>query len=446
MSKDRQGNALTGATADAAALLDQAVEAFGIYRGDPVERADATIEASPDFAMAHIFKAYLFALATEPGAAAEAKSIAAHAKTLRLNDRESSLIAALDHVLSNDWTAAAEALDDHNIRFPHDFVGLHMGHLTDFYRANARNLRDRIARILPKWPEDRPGYSLLLGMYAFGLEECGDYARAEAMGREAVARQPLDCWAHHAVAHVMEMQGRAEDGIGWMHAREPYWSGDDNIIKVHNWWHKALYHFDLGQGDMAMALYDDRIRKDRSTVALDLVDASALLWRAHLQGLDAGGRWAEVAACWDAHADGKLYPFNDWHAAMAYLGAGRENDVERLIGLYRQDSPASDVTTRWARQTGLPLIEGWMAFWRGDYATAVETLRRARYIANSFGGSHAQRDIIEWTLTEAAVRGGLGATAEALAHERLALKPHSAINRKFLARSVQARKKGTLAA
>lgn len=446
MSADRQGNPLTGATADAAALLDQAFEAFGIYRGDPVERADAAIEASPDFAMAHIFKAYLFALATEPDAAAEGKKFSAHAKTLRLNDRESSLIVALDHLLANNWTAAAEALDHHNIRFPHDLAGVQAGHVMDFYRANARDLRDRIARILPKWSEDRPGYSILLGMYAFGLEECGDYARAEAMGREAVAREPLDCWAHHAVAHVMEMQGRAEDGIGWMQAREPYWSGDDNFFKVHNWWHKALYHFDLGQSDMVMRLYDERIRKDKSTVALDLVDASALLWRAHLQGLDVGGRWAEVAACWDAHADGKLYPFNDWHAAMAYLGAGRENDVERLIGMYRQDSPATDEATRWARRTGLPLIEGWMAFWRGDYATAAETLYRARYIANSFGGSNAQRDIIDWTLTEAAVRGGMGATAEAMAHERLALKPHSAINRKFLARGVQARKERTLAA
>ena len=45
----------------------------------------------------------------------------------------------------------------------------------------------------------------------------------------------------------MEMQGRAEDGIGWMIAREPHWSGDENFFKVHNWWHRSLYHLDLGQ-------------------------------------------------------------------------------------------------------------------------------------------------------------------------------------------------------
>src|SRR3546814_11029596 len=73
-------------------------------------------------------------------------------------------------------------------------------------------------------------------MHAFGLEETGDYARAEAAGRRALDIQPLDCWAHHAVAHVMEMQGRAEDGIGWMLAREPHWSGADNLFRVPNWW------------------------------------------------------------------------------------------------------------------------------------------------------------------------------------------------------------------
>jgi hypothetical protein len=58
-----------------------------------------------------------------------------------------------------------------------------------------------------------------------------------------------------------------------------------------------------------------------------------------------------------------------------------------------------------------------------------------RFIANSFGGSHAQRDIIDWTLTEAALRGGMNDLAQALAHERLALKRHSPINQAFLSRA-----------
>ena len=438
MILDKQGNALSGATPKAAELFDQAVAAFNIYRTDPIAQLDNAIEAAPEFTMAYITKAHLFALATEPEATKQAKTTLSHVKTLRLSLREASHVAALDLVVEGEWTAAAVALDRHNALYPHDMVALQAGHLMDFYRASARDLRDRIARVLPMWTPQIPGFSIVLGMYAFGLEETGAYGRAEEAGRRAVELQPLDCWAHHAVAHVMEMQGRAEDGIGWMIAREPHWSGDDNFFKVHNWWHRSLYHLDLGQFDEVLALYDGPIRQDRSSVALDLVDASALLWRLQMSGHDVGDRWAELAATWDAHADGRTYPFNDWHAVMAYLGAGRDGDVNRILDGYKGD-PAKTETGEWCRRTSLPLVEGFAAFWRGDYETAVDRLHGARFIANSFGGSHAQRDVIDWTLTEAAVRGGLNDLAEALANERLALKPHSPINRSFLSRAQEKR-------
>ena len=435
MSTDKQGNRLSGATPEAAGLFDQAVEAFNLYRGDPLDLLERAIAAAPELTMAHVFKAHIYALATEPRAAAAAKAAIEQAKTLPRSAREASHLAAVDLVLAGHWTRAARAFDYHNILYPRDLVALQCGHLVDFYRADARSLRDRIARVLPMWPADLPGASILLGMHAFGLEECGDYARAEDTGRRALAIEPLDCWAHHAVAHVMEMQGRAEDGLGWMIARELYWSGDDNFFKVHNWWHRALYHLALGQNEEALALYDGPVREQRSAVALDLVDASALLWRLHLLGQETGERWRELADAWDAHADGVTYAFNDWHAAMAYLGAGRERDVERLLAAYRTSPPEDREAARWARETGQPLIEGFAAFWRGDYEAAAERLYGARSIASGFGGSHAQRDVVDWTLAEAAVRGGLTRLAAALANERLARKPRSRVDLGFLARA-----------
>ncbi|MCB9947020.1 MAG: tetratricopeptide repeat protein [Rhodospirillaceae bacterium] len=434
MIADRQGNPVSGATAEAVQHYDQGVERLNIYRGDPLEALDRAIDAAPDFVMAHLAKAHMLGLATEPQLTAEARSILGHARTLPANDREGSHIAVLDHLLGGNWDAAATAMDLHNVRFPRDLVALQCGHLMDFYRANARDLRDRIARALPHWSSSTPGHAVVLGMYSFGLEETGDYAKAEEVGRQAIDLQPLDCWAHHAVAHVMEMQGRAQDGIGWMIAREPYWSGDDNFFKVHNWWHRALYHLDLGEADQVLALYDGPIREDHSAVVLDLVDASALLWRLHLTGHAVGDRWVEVAEAWDGHADGASYPFNDWHAVMAYLGAGRDDEVERIRAALASSESGGEVT-HWARSTGLPLVDGFVAFWRGDYAAAVSHLHPARFIANRFGGSHAQRDIIDWTLTEAALRGGQTNLAEALANERLALKPHSPLNRDFLRRA-----------
>lgn len=435
MLSDRQGNILSGANTDAVGLYDEAIEAFNIYRGDPVALIDDAVASAPQFAMAHIAKAYLFAFATEPEANAEANAILSTIEGVRLNAREASHLAVLKLIVAGEWTKAALALDRHNIDYPLDILALQSGHLADFFRGNSRNLRDRIARVLPKWSEDIPGYSILLGMRSFGLEEAGDYARAEDLGRRAVDLQPLDCWAHHAVAHVMEMQGRAQDGIGWMIAREPYWSGDSNFFKVHNWWHRSLCHLELGQIDEAFKLYDGPIRQGRSAVAMDLIDASALLWRLHISGHDVGDRWTELATAWDAHADGRTYPFNDWHAVMAYLGAGRENEVERIVTAFRERAENYTEVSVWARNTALPLVQGFAAFWRGDYEEAVQHLYGGRAISNTFGGSHAQRDIIDWTLTEASLRAGLSCFAEALAHERLALKPHSPVNRQFLSRS-----------
>jgi len=434
MITDAQGHTLTGATAQAANHYEQAVTAFNLYRGDPMAALERATEAAPAFAMAHLLKAHLMAIATEPAAAAGARDLLQAMADLPMNERERSHHAVIELLVRGEWSAAALALDHHHTRHPFDIVALQVGHLCDFFRANARSLRDRIARTLPHWSADMPGHSIVLGMYAFGLEEAGQYAQAEDTGRSALDAQPLDCWAHHAVAHVMEMQARHQDGIGWMVAREPFWSGEDNFFQVHNWWHRALCHLELGQADQALALYDGPIRSGRSAVAVDMVDASALLWRLAMSGVDVGDRWSELATAWDAHADGVLYPFNDWHAAMAWLGAGREADVQRLEQTLRA-APHDREASRWAANTGADLVAGFAAFWQGEHEVAVQHLHRARSIANSFGGSHAQRDVIDWTLTEAALRARRFDLAEAMAHERLALRPHSPVNRGFLRRA-----------
>jgi hypothetical protein len=435
MLTDRQSNPVSGATPEAVRHFDTALHCFNVYRGDPLGELDAAIAAAPSFAQAHLLKAFILALATEPAANAEAARMAGELRALPLDPRDQSLLRILEQLVAGNWVAAASAMDFHNMQYPRDLAALQAGHLMDFFRGSARDLRDRIARALPHWSASVPGYHAVLGMYAFGLEEAGDYARAEAVGREAVDLEPLDCWAHHAVAHVMEMQGRAEDGIGWMAAREPHWADDSNFFKVHNWWHRALCHLDLGQLDQVWSLYDGPIRGRRSPMAMDLIDASALLWRVWLSGHDPGARWSELAEAWDAHADGRLYPFNDVHAVMAYLGAGRTDAMDRLRAAQDASASASSDTARWIRGVARPLIDGFTAFAHGDYPTAVETLHPVRFVANQFGGSHAQRDVIDWTLTEAAIRAGMRDVAVSLAHERLALKPHSPVNRDFLRRA-----------
>jgi len=431
-AQDLQEHRLSGATPAAAAHFCAATEAFNFFLGDPIGELDAALREAPDFAMAHLLKAHLFALTTETAATEAARVSLEAAKACPMDAREAGHVAALEALLAGNWTQAAQLLDVHLMEWPRDIVALQSGHNIDFFRADARDLRDRVARALPEWTPEVPGHSVVLGMYAFGLEEAGDYARAEALGREAVETDPRDSWAHHAVAHVLEMEGRAAEGIVWMDERAPYWAAEASFFKVHNWWHKALCYLETDDPDAALAVYDAEI-VDQGRLALNLLDASALLWRLTLSGVEPGARWTHLADLWEPHLPSTGYAFNDWHAAMAWIAAGRRDALADTLGALRRDGLGE--AGLWARETGIALIEGFDAFWRADYDGAVAALMPARKIVGRFGGSHAQRDVIDWTLTEAAIRGGLSGVAQALAHERRALRPHSPVNSAFLRRA-----------
>jgi tetratricopeptide (TPR) repeat protein len=431
MTQDAQGHHLSGATEPAAAAYDEAVRAFNLVHGDAIGRFDAAREAAPDFAMAHLGKAWVFTVANDPVLRTQAEALVETARTLPLSEREAAHLAALSYLCKGARAAAVAVLDRHLMRHPFDLVAHQGAALTDGFLGRFNLVRDRSARALPLWSKDQPGYGTLLALHGFGLEEAGDYARAEDESRAAAELEPLSFWPHHTVSHVMEMTGRPEDGLGWMAAREPLWSTPGHLNQVHIWWHKALFHLELGQYEAALALYDGPICATQRPVALSLTNASALLWRLDTLGCDIGERWRELALMWEGHADGKCLVFTDIHAAMAELRSGQEAKVERRLAAMRDTAASAAEAAPLYRTVGIPVVEGLAAFHRGAYAEAVERLLRARFDLWQIGGSHAQRDVVNWTLTEAAIRAAQWDVALSFANERLAMRPRSAPNRRF---------------
>jgi tetratricopeptide (TPR) repeat protein len=432
MIQDAQGHHLTGATAETAAVFDGAVRAFNLVHGDAIGLFDQAREAAPDFAMAHLGQAWVFTVANDPELRTRAKALVETARPLKLSEREQAHLTALSHLCEGARAAAVAVLDRHLMRYPFDLVAHQGAALTDGFLGRFHWVRDRSARALPFWSKDQPGYGTLLAMHAFGAEEVGDYARAEDESREAAVLEPLSFWPHHTVAHVMEMTGRPEDGLGWMAAREKLWSGPGHMNEVHIWWHKSLFHLELGQYEAALALYDGPLRATQRPVALSLTNASALLWRLDTLGCDIGDRWRELAELWQGRADGKCLVFGDIHAAMAELRSGREALVERRLKWMRETAANGAEAAGLYRTVGIPIVEGLTAFHRGAWAEAVELLLPVRFDLWQIGGSHAQRDVVNWTLTEAAIRAGHRDIALSLAHERLATRPRSTPNRRFL--------------
>lgn len=80
----------------------------------------------------------------------------------------------------------------------------------------------------------------------------------ELSGRLALDHQPLDNWAHHALAHNFEESGRAGQGSAFLANTEEQWSQGENF-SLHLHWHQALLHLQQGHTEEALALYDDTI-------------------------------------------------------------------------------------------------------------------------------------------------------------------------------------------
>jgi tetratricopeptide (TPR) repeat protein len=433
MQFDQQGLPLHNANAKGADLFRIGLDQFTTFNSSLFATLDGAIGENPDFAMPYFAKAYINLIMTEP----QFRDVAVQAMAaLRsridpsdLTPTERAHAAAIDSWIGGDWRQAAAILDRLGIDQPRDILALRAGHELDFFVGDSRSLRDRIARHLQSWSDSDHHAGIVYGCYAFGLEEMGHFERAEEFGYRALAKNRNDVWAIHAVAHAYEMRAMLNQGIEFMTAREKDWM-ENNLFTAHNSWHRALFHLDRGNYAEALQTYDSVLfNHDSAKVALVLLDAASLLWRLYLEGADLGDRFQTLADAWQDHLpEEPYYVFNDVHATLASIGAGRleraDQIVARLENYLRGGNRATN-NYRNCESVGLPICKALVAFGRMNYGDAASLLYAVRGHAHAFGGSAAQRDIIDRTLLEAALRGQDSAMASAIASERIHLKPAS---------------------
>ena len=416
---DRWGVPVRAGSADSVALLDVAIEDLAALAGDPVADAEKAVAADDSLVLGHIYRAYLQLYGTTPEGVAAAGEILKRLDETVMGERELHHLRAARHWAEGNWEATTRSLERALLCHPRDLLALKVAQDLYFFLGNRLELRDTAARVLPAWPRSRPGWGYVQGIYAFGLEENADYRQAEARARAALEVNPKDVWSVHALAHVFEMEGSQRAGVDFLTASAPDWS--PSFFAIHNWWHRGLYHLELGEIDEALALYDAPIRAGRSTVWLDVVDAAALLWRLSLFGADVTERAEQLAADIDDLVSSPVYIFNDWHAVMAFGLARDAERTERVIASNRHLAAPTNAGA--ADRAGLALLEAFAAFAAGHPDRAIDLLIDIRPRANAVGGSHAQRDVIDLTLIAAAARSGDDSLARALVTERVARKP-----------------------
>ena len=370
---DKRGHHVSQALQQAIERLDRIFELMHAYQADPLAEVDALIAEHPDFALAHAFRAGVLATATDKAFETELiKSVnAAEALASKANDRERLHITSCRAWLDGEWERAVEAWGRASIAYPRDLIALQFAHLGDFYLGHSHMLRDHVARVQPHWDRDTPGHGFVQGMYAFGLEEAGEYAEAEERGREAVALNKQDGWAVHAVTHVMEMQGRAEEGANYLAGSAEAWA-PNSLFAFHLWWHEALFKIEAQDVAGALRLFDEGVSAGGFGQALELIDGSSLLWRLSLLGHDVGGRWTALADKWEERTDDAYSAFNDVNAMLALVGAGRSKAQQRLLAAARRAAAGQGTNAMMRREVGLPACEGLAAFGRGEHALAIK--------------------------------------------------------------------------
>lgn len=434
--RDAQGVSYPTANAAGIQLYDKIVREMSWFQAAVFETIEAAISANPTFSMPYFAKAYLNMYMTEPQfreIAVEAmNALRAAIKIDRLTVVEQAHARAIDRWIAGDLKGACDTLDRLGFEEPREILALRVGHEMDFFAGATRNLRDRVARQLPSWSAADPHYGIVLGAYAFGLEENGHYDQAEAVGRQALEFNRADAWAVHAVAHTMEMRGYTGEGIRFMTDRVRDWA-ENNLFSTHNWWHTALFHLDSGDPDAALRIYDASIFNDTSVkVALVMLDASSILWRMHVEELDVSSRARPLAAEWrKVLPEQPYYLFNDMHASMAHVAAHDLTGAAEVVArIDRYLTGGDDGTNAFqiARSVGRPICQAILEFGQGQYAQCAEALYEIRRRASEFGGSLAQRDALDRTILAAAIRGKLGSVARAVASERVSLKASNPSN------------------
>ena len=414
MHLDIRGLPISTAGDGAVAAYDHLINGYLTYRADTPARLDALLAADPDFALAHCMKGYFAMLAFKQAVVPVAVDEARTAQSLAADatPREQSHVAALTAWADGELDRAIAVWESILRAHPHDVVAFRLAHFVNFWLGRPQDMVASVERVLPFWSEEVPGYPTILGCRCFALEESGNYLGAEPSGRRAIELDPGDLWAAHAVAHVMEMQGRRSEGIAWLTTLAPNWEGAHNL-QHHLWWHCALFMLENGDQAAALDLYDTRFRNLAAplTVAspdvyIDVQNAASMLFRLQRIGVEVGNRWEELADKAEARIGDCASAFTLPHWLMALTATGRTGAAERMIDAMSVFANGRGTLPPIVRDYVLPIAKGQLAHAAGRHAEAVALMRPAIGGMYRLGGSHAQQDVLEQLFVDAALKAG----------------------------------------
>jgi tetratricopeptide (TPR) repeat protein len=414
--KDAYG--LDASTSSRAALdaYDRGVRALLGFGADAAARFEESLRHDPEFALAQAGLAvslYLDELIPEGRSAMDR----ATALAARLQGRERRHVDLLGLWVAGKGDEAIPLMREHLAAHPRDMVVLQRLYFIYFWQGRSADMLETTRGAL----ESADGDSYLLGLHAFSLEENRRFAEALDVARRAMAVNPRDAWAVHAMAHVHYERGDNAQGVQEL---PPGMHPCDHLghFRNHLLWHLALMRLAAGSYDRAIRLFDNVFARIPITIGSDLRDAVALAWRLDLFGHPDPARWEHLGPAARRWLDRPLLLFHDLHVGMALAASGDWASAEMQLDQLRQRARRTRNAT--LPEVVVPLMEGLHAFARGEHAVVVERMAPVDDRVHEVGGSHAQREVFHDTLLAACLRAGRADLALPLLQKRLAKRPN----------------------
>jgi len=238
--KDARGLDVT--TDDAAAVTAADDFAARLLRLD--QGVEAILEAAKRWPATPIVQLYAAAFwlygQTEDARANAAKHLR-ECETLAVNPRERALHRALTLWHANDNLRALETLEAITVEWPRDLFSAKLAEFLYYVLGQqfmGARFRAQMNRLRPMHADD-PDF---LAMAAFASELCDDFGDVESGAGRALAIEPRNPWAQHALTHVLIRQGRVKEGLAHMEAFLPLLATCGRPIHSHDAWHLALLH------------------------------------------------------------------------------------------------------------------------------------------------------------------------------------------------------------
>ena len=420
MVRDCLGNALSAAPPGTLQAIDAFVGGFLAYE----RRAEGIVPAAdeaPDCCIANVYAGFLWMLLEAPSAPAQAASYLAAAERAAADAtrREQLNVEVLRAWLADDVPRALCACAQSTDEYPHDLVILKIEQYLEFNRGDFPAMLRAALKVL----EHNADVAYVHGMAAFAYEECQLLREAEGAARRALELERKEPWAQHALAHVMLTQGRIEEGARFLEDVASTWTDLNSFMITHLWWHAALFDLSRGRFAHALEIYDRYCWGVAKEYSQDQVGAVSLLARIEMAGVDVGRRWQQLADYLAARAEDTVQPFLTLQYLYGLARAERAEAHTLLQGVrQRADSAPAHTREVW-RDVALPASEGLHAYARRDHDRAWRELGRAMPRMIEVGGSHAQRDLFEQILLDAAIESGRFAAAQQMLELRRAADP-----------------------